>query len=77
MGNSTTQAMKSVNSMLGISSVNSADREDGDRLPEGEKYFGFTNVPFNILKYLGIKYMLCKFCNPSFISLQKISLASH
>lgn len=47
MGNTgVTQAMKSVNSMLGISSTNSADREDGDRLPEGEKYFGFTNVPF-------------------------------
>ena len=70
--------MKSVNSMLGIGPSNSADREDGERLPEGEKYFGLTNVLlFAILIYLGIKYMLCEFSNPSFVPLQKISSAGH
>ena len=45
MGN-VNNAMKAMNQMLSSSSGggSGSDKDDSEKLPEGEKYFGFVNV---------------------------------
>jgi hypothetical protein len=46
-----------------------------EKLPEGDKYFGFVNVLLSILTIyeLGLKHMLCQLSNASLVSLSDIS----
>jgi hypothetical protein len=52
MGN-VNNAMKAMNQMLSSSSGggSGSDKDDSEKLPEGEKYFGFVNVRICILYY--------------------------
>ena len=47
MGNQVQGAMKTMNNIIGITGGDGrsgSDREPLERLPEGERYFGFVNV---------------------------------
>jgi hypothetical protein len=49
MGNTTTNTIKTIAGAVNIGSQN--DDYLDDRLPEGDKYYGFINVIFDILTY--------------------------
>ena len=67
MGNTTAgTVMKSVNSYMQGAGGNDNIEE---KLPEGDKFFGFLNVFRSVNILIGIEYLLCKFSNPSSLSL--------
>ena len=72
--------MKTMTNMLsmGMSDARSGvEREPGEKLPDGERYFGFVNVSLAfILTTIGFKHLLCQLCDPGALSLQEIQKVS-
>ena len=55
MGNGVQGAMKTMNNIMNIGmgdGKGSNEKEPGERLPDGERYFGFVNVSLSTLTHL-------------------------
>ena len=78
MGNTSnvTQAMKQVNQLITGGGGSGSDRDENNRLPDGEKYFGFVNVRVDpylwSMGIVGLKHLLCELSDLSALSLQEI-----
>ena len=73
------KTMKDMMTLATGSSGGSNDRDSGytaDKLPDGEKYFGFVNVTIPThIRCVGLKHLLCELGPPGIVSLQALQAA--